>query len=298
MKNITKQQIEQDIANKKYNPLNDLLFKFVFGKEERKEITISFLNAALGREGNDEITDIKFRNSEFSALAENEKSTRLDIFCTTQIDEKIDVEIQINNRKNIEKRTLFYWSNMYLSGHKKGQDYNELKPSITINLLNYNNFESTEPMHSMFAVYNYSTGKKLCNDLEIHFFELKKFQKKPIAELSRIERWMAYFSNKLDVSELQELGMQDSKIKDALDASDRFMDDLDERLAYVNREMAMMDYKSDIEGYYRDGIAKGRAEERFNILKEMIKNGFDNETIHKITTLSLEEIKDFRKNNK
>jgi len=298
MKNITKQQIEQDIANKKYNPLNDLLFKFVFGKEERKEITISFLNAALGREGNDEITDIKFRNSEFSALAENEKSTRLDIFCTTQIDEKIDVEIQINNRKNIEKRTLFYWSNMYLSGHKKGQDYNELKPSITINLLNYNNFESTEPMHSMFSVYNRNTGNRLCNDLELHFFELKKFQKKPIAELSRIERWMAYFSNKLDVSELQELGMQDSKIKDALDASDRFMDDLDERLAYVNREMAMMDYKSDTEGYYRDGIAKGRAEERFNILKEMIKNGFDNETIHKITTLSLEEIKDFRKNNK
>lgn len=171
MKNITKQQIEQDIANKKYNPLNDLLFKFVFGKEERKEITISFLNAALGREGDDEITDIKFRNSEFSTLAENEKSTRLDIFCTTQIDEKIDVEIQINNRKNIEKRTLFYWSNMYLSGHKKGQDYNELKPSITINLLNYNNFEPTEPMHSMFAVYNYCTEKKLCNDLEIHFFE-------------------------------------------------------------------------------------------------------------------------------
>ena len=230
----------------------------------------------------------------------------MDIFCTTQIEEKIDVEIQINNRKNIEKRTLFYWSNMYLSGHKKGQDYNELKSSITINLLNYNNFDATEPMHSMFAVYNMNTGKKLCNDLELHFFELKKFQKKPIAELSRIERWMAYFSNKLDVSELQELGMQDSKIKDALDASDRFMDDLDERLAYVNREMAMMDYKSDTEGYYRDGFAdgkaegkaEGRAEERFNILKEMIKNGFDNETIHKITTLSLEEINDFRKNNK
>ncbi len=39
--------------------------------------------------------------------------------------------------------------------------------------------------------------------------------------------------------------MQNSKIKDALEASDRFMDDLEERLAYVNREMAMMDYKSD-----------------------------------------------------
>ena len=298
MKSITKQQIEKDIANKKYNPLNDILFKFVFGKEERKEITISFLNAALGREGKDEITDIKFRNSEFSALAENEKSTRLDIFCTTQIEEKIDVEIQINNRKNIEKRTLFYWSNMYLSGHKKGQDYNELKPSITINLLNYNNFDATEPMHSMFAVYNMNTGKKLCNDLELHFFELKKFQKKPIAELSRIERWMAYFSNKLDVSELQELGMQDSKIKDALDASDRFMDDLDERLAYVNREMAMMDYKSDTEGYYMDGFAEGKADERYNIIMNMIENGIDDETINKLTKISVEEIKEIRKNNK
>lgn len=305
MKNITKQQIEQDIANKKYNPLNDLLFKFVFGKEERKEITISFLNAALGREGDDEITDIKFRNSEFSALAENEKSTRLDIFCTTQIDEKIDVEIQINNRKNIEKRTLFYWSNMYLSGHKKGQDYNELKPSITINLLNYNNFEPTEPMHSMFAVYNYSTGKKLCNDLEIHFFELKKFQKKPISELSRIERWMAYFSNKLDVSELQELGMQDSKIKDALDASDRFMDDLDERLAYVNREMALMDYKSDTEGFYRDGFADGKAEGKAegidigesNLIIKMINKGLDDEAISNLTDKSVEEIREIRKNN-
>lgn len=30
-----------------YNPLNDVLFKFIFGKEERKQITIDFLNAVL-----------------------------------------------------------------------------------------------------------------------------------------------------------------------------------------------------------------------------------------------------------
>ncbi len=294
MENILKQRIEKNIENKIYNPLNDLLFKFVFGKEERKEITISFLNAALGRDGKDEITDIKFSNSEFSALADKEKTTRLDVFCITQSDEKIDVEIQINNRKNIEKRTLFYWANMYLSGLKKGQDYKELKPSITINLLNYNNFGPTEPMHSKFSVYNKDTGMRLCNDLELHFFELKKFNKKPISELSRIERWMAYFSNKLNTGELQELGMLDSKIKDALDASDKFMDDISERLAYVNREMALMDYKSDTEGHYRDGFADGKAEEHFEMLKTMILNGADDETINKLTNVSLEEIKEIR----
>ncbi len=100
--------------------------------------------------------------------------------------------------------------------------------------------------------------------------------------------------------------MQNSKIKDALDASDRFMDDLDERLAYVNREMALMDYKSDTEGFYRDGFAdgkaegkaEGRAEERYDIIRNMMKNGADDETINKLTKISIEEIREVRKNNK
>ena len=32
------------IHRQEYNPLNDDLFKFVFGREERKRITLSFLN--------------------------------------------------------------------------------------------------------------------------------------------------------------------------------------------------------------------------------------------------------------
>ena len=43
-----------------YTPLNDYLFKFVFGREERKRITLSFLNAVLEREETDELTDISF----------------------------------------------------------------------------------------------------------------------------------------------------------------------------------------------------------------------------------------------
>ena len=96
--------------------------------------------------------------------------------------------------------------------------------------------------------------------------------------------------------------MQNSKIKDALDASDRFMDDLDERLAYVNREMALMDYKSDTEGFYRDGFADGKAEGidigESNLIIKMINKGLDDEAISNLTDKSIEEIKEIRKNNK
>ena len=36
-----------NLNEKNYNPLNDVLFKFIFGKEERKQITIDFLNSKV-----------------------------------------------------------------------------------------------------------------------------------------------------------------------------------------------------------------------------------------------------------
>ena len=316
-----KQQIETDIANKKYNHLNDQLFKFVFGKEERKGITIAFLNAALEREGENEIKDITFANTEFSPLAEQEKSGRLDVYCVTNNGEKVDVEVQINNKGNIEKRTLFYWANMYLIGFTHGHNYKELKPAITINLLNYTNF-SKAPVHSVYSVYNKDTNEKLNNDLELHFFEINKFQKKPIEEMTRIERWLAYFSNKLNAKELEELGMKEPMIQNAMNASDTFMNDISERLAYLNREMALSDEVTNresamekgieighekglaegiekglaegIEKGLAEGIEKGLAEgqlkTRIEMIYAMMADGLEDERISRITKEPLEEV--------
>ena len=77
-KSLLRQAIENDIANKKYNPMNDILFKFIFGKEERKHVTIDFLNAVLDRHGAKAIKDIQFQNSEIVPLYEDDKLTRLD----------------------------------------------------------------------------------------------------------------------------------------------------------------------------------------------------------------------------
>ena len=83
-RSIVRQGIEQDIANKKYNPMNDVLFKFIFGKEERKNVTIDFLNAVLNHKGGRAIKDIQFQNSEIIPFYEDDKLTRLDIFCVTE----------------------------------------------------------------------------------------------------------------------------------------------------------------------------------------------------------------------
>ena len=39
--------------------------------------------------------------------------------------------------------------------------------------------------------------------MELHFLEVPKFQKKPVSEMTSVERWLAYFSNKLDINEME-----------------------------------------------------------------------------------------------
>ena len=287
---IAQQQIENDIANKRYNPMNDVLFKFIFGRDERKNITIDLLNAILNRSGKRAIQEIQFKNSEIVPFYEDDKLTRLDIFCITEDETKIDVEVQIINKKDMERRSLYYWSQMYLMGLNKGAKYRTLNPAITINILSYTIFPG-EPTHSMYSIYNIETGRRLNEDMELHFLEVPKFRKKPISKMTRIERWLAYFSNKLNNKEMEELVMSDATIKTAVQDTGLFMQDIEERLKYINRQMAIMDYNSDMDGAREEG----REEMATTIAMNMLRN---NEPVNKIveyTSLTTERIQELAK---
>ena len=53
-----------DADLRRCNPMNDVAFKFIFGKDERKQITIDFLNAVLQESLGHEIRDVAFRQTE------------------------------------------------------------------------------------------------------------------------------------------------------------------------------------------------------------------------------------------
>ena len=194
----------------------------------------------------------------------------MDIFCVTEDGTQIDVEVQIVDKKNMERRTLYYWSQMYLMNLAKGGKYQNLKPSITINILRYTIFPG-EPAHSMYSIYNKETSRRLNEDMELHFLEVNKFQKKPVSEMTSVERWLAYFSNKLDINEMEELAMNEAAIQTALDASAVFMQNRQERLNYLNREMAIMDYESDKDAWIDEGILKGQDLERLNSIRNLME---------------------------
>lgn len=104
------------------------------------------------------------------------------------------------------------------------------------------------------AVLEPSLGHKV---KDIHF-------QKPIREMTKMERWMAYFANRMNQSEKEELAMSEAAINKAYDATGIFLQDKAERLKYINREMALMDYRSGMMSAEERGEKRGekRGEER------------------------------------
>ena len=238
-----------------FNPMNDVAFKFIFGKEERKQITIDFLNTVLHKSLAHNIKDITFRQTEMIPDSDDAKLSRLDIACELDTGELVDVEVQVINYNNMQRRTLFYWARLYLLSLTRGEGYNILRPAITINLLAFELLPQEEPV-AMYSIYNIENGDRLNNDMELHFIELPKYIKAPhktIRESSKMERWLAYFANRLTSEEKEELAMSEPAIREAMEAEKIFMSNPDDYLRYVNRQMALMDYRSGLQAAKQEG---------------------------------------------
>ena len=118
---------------------------------------------------------------------------------------------------------------------------------------------------------------------DVHFIEIPKYLRavrKPFRRMTRIERWMEYFSNRLNEQEKEELAMSDKAIGDAYAAARVFFKSPEETMKYINRELAAMDYRSGMraareEGHsdgLAEGVAQGRAEaeQRYSRLLQIL----------------------------
>lgn len=117
--------------------MNDVAFHFVFGRETRKYNLINLLNAILERSGQTPIQDLTLEETEFKPETLGLKSCRLDIRAITSENHHINIEIQLFNQANIEKRSLYYWSKLYGAQLGEGEDYRELNKTIAINILDF-----------------------------------------------------------------------------------------------------------------------------------------------------------------
>lgn len=178
------------------SPLNDLVFKALFSREQEecKIILMDFLNELLSLKGNDKIIDIEYMNPYNYQESYSDKLSILDIKVKTQKEQRINIEVQVRNEDNFRKRSLYYWSKLYAETISNAQSFDQLKKSIVINILKFNYIKETTKYHSIYKLIEKEEHFLLEDDLEIHYIELEKFNtQKELDQLTGVELWFDFF---------------------------------------------------------------------------------------------------------
>ena len=156
------------------NPTNDYIFKRIFGKEGNEEITKGLISAIIGKE----IKKIELNESRILEKdLRDDKVGILDVRAKLDDETIVNIEMQIVQNSNIEKRILFYWSKLYYSQIKEGENYNKLNKTIVILIADFelNNLKGIEKYHTKWQIREEEYKTKVLTDvLEIDIIELEK----------------------------------------------------------------------------------------------------------------------------
>lgn len=273
---------------RKIKPLNDFIFKKLFGEKGNEDILEAFINAVLSRTNKGSITELEIiENKELTKELIGDKTGIIDVRAKTLKGEHIDIEVQLTNQGNMDKRTLFYWGKLYLENIKKGEDYKKLEKVITINILDFE-FLDTINYQSSFHLWEDIDKDYMLTDLiEIHFIELPKFIKKETKDFKEkpIERWLAFLEEDTPETMLKELMIMEPAIKKAEDKLEFLSSDKETMDIYWERERSLHERANMVNSAEERGFDKAIQKVAKSLLDVL-----DDETIAVKTGLSIEDI--------
>ncbi len=286
--------------NKKMlSPKIDVVFKMLFGEQKHERITKKLIEDVI----EEKVETIELEQTPY--LWGNQADDKLgiiDVRATINGKNPIDIEMQILDNHDIEKRILFYWSKLYLKQIDRGDDYNKLNRSISIIFLDYEIEKLKQlPIHTKWQIRSDKNGKTiLTEDLEIHIIEIPKINR--MLENGKLKKWILFLENP-EGEETKKMAEKEKEIKEAIETlEDISSDEAKERIAEL-RQKYIMDTKSQLRTAEEKGLKKGIKEglkkgleegiksEKKEIAKKMLQENIALETIIEITGLTEDEIK-------
>ena len=277
------------MSHKLLNPKNDYVFKRLFGSVGNETITRNLLSCILQQN----ITDVQLDcNPILEKNLLDDKVGILDIKAKIDNTTNIDIEMQVTDHKNIEKRILFYLSKMYTKTIKKSQDYSSLEKCIAILITNYNiDIIKNIPKYiSKWSIREEEYQKIVLTDvMEIYIIELNKFKDyKEKSNHNSLNSWIEFIESP------EVVDMSNKEIQKAKKVLEEISQDEHEQYLAELREKYIMDQKAIEDAGYdkglKAGLEQGITHGIKQIAKKMLNEKIDLDTIIRITGLSIQEL--------
>jgi predicted transposase/invertase (TIGR01784 family) len=285
----------------KISPRVDIAFKKIFGVEENKDLLISLINSIVGAE--DQVSDITLLNPYNPKNFKTDKLSILDIKATNQDGKRFNIEIQISDEADYDKRALYYWAKIYTEQLKVAEDYSKLSKAIGIHILNFTSIPEVKKYHNVFHITEKETGLLYFKDLELHTIELKKFSDNSDEELADIvlkiknalDMWLAFLTrNDLLIADNLPQELNNPDLKKAINVLNVMNFTAEEREAYEDHLKWLMIEANTLKKYEQkgreEGKAEGREEGKAELIELMFAKGKTIEEIIEFTGLPITEI--------
>lgn len=263
------------------NPRVDFAFKKLFGSEGSEDILLAFINAVITPKV--ALEKIILLNPFNSKEHQHDKYSILDVKAIDENGQQYNIEMQITDQVYYNERALYYWSKLYSSQLYEGNEYDQLRKTISINILNFNCFDEPD-YHNIFRLLNVKTQACYFEHLEMHFIELKKFDKDILHLHSALERWVSFLkkADRYTAATLPKELKNDPSIDKAMHLLERLYLNDEEREIYDAQLKWLRDEAATLQKAVINTTEK--------IARNMLNQGLSKELIASVTGLTLETI--------
>lgn len=295
---------EQTAGKRPINPFVDWGFKYVFGRDENKDLMIGFLNLLLEPES--AIRDIRYLNTELQGDSPELRRCVVDVIATDALGNRYLVETQNAADFTIRQRLVYYACRLIdqMGQHRQEWTYGQIKRVYAICLMNFT-FERNATLREDYQLRN-EKGDKLFSDLlTVIPLQIPCIKAKSAAECRKSYEVLLYLLQSMSrrmrtrdelLAEIDGLDLPEQ----TLETFRRVINTVEEDLTEAQRR----DYEVGLEEYVKtmgmirtgriegreEGREEGRVAERRVIAKAMKENGAAPDFIEKCTGLKIAEI--------
>ena len=287
-------------------PKDDVVFKNLFSSKENKDLIKEFLEAILERKIN---TIEVNKEVETSIMHVEEKYGRIDLQAIINNETIVIVEMQNEDRGDIDKRAIYYAGKVIGSSLERGEAYRQMKEVVVICILNYEMTGRKEYITEGVIVENKYRKYIVIDGVKYYFIELPKYRKEVKEPKNKLEEWLAFID--YERKEVLEMAVKNNELVKKAKFTYEYLtgDEAQKRLQYLRekaeRDEAAAKYygieigrkEGEIIGEKRGrkegeaiGKAKGKRETLNETAKKMLKDNLNKNIIIKYTGLSEREI--------
>ena len=295
---------------------DDIVFKAFFSRNEK--YLKSFLSAILGE--NIQIKRV-MHDARLEQLSKEMKYGILDLEVELEDGEIVNVEMQLKDNRNIEKRTTFYASKKIVEQLEPKENYEELNKVIVIAILDYTLTNLPEYVTETVRVTRNHKEYELNNLVKYYYIELEKFRKERPNMKEKVNQWLAFID--MERGDILEMAKKENQeIKEAVKDYEVLIGDAEvKRLAELrlmskleeNSALATARAKGTEEGLKQgkkeglkqgkeeglkqgkeEGLKQGTVAERRKIAKNLLRMEVEIEKIMDATGLTKKEIEELQ----